>query len=639
MKFSIYIGGTRLDLFEDENVFMELTVQSTKDITKVFSEYAQDITVPGSPTNNKIFKHWWNVDIVGGFNANVRVDATIEIMHETFKIGKVQLTKANLYREKIKDYTFTFFGDLIKLTDLFGSDTLADLDLTAYNHALTAANVKLGITTETLKNGDVIYPLISSERNWQYNSGDTDDIKYDPHPPHHSPGIDYKELKPALRLDSIIDAIEVKYGITFSSDFFTTPIFHQLYMWMSHNKDTITVWSDYVLIHANIHSPQNFELEVTVLPDTGYSTVPIKVKIENIATGQIFEDVSLNGYIVHSTDYSAANYNVYVAASADYDGTCSYDNIDYVADPPVIHDSGTAAVAITGVHVSISGHIPQMKIQEFLGGLFKMFNLTVYYDNDMYHIMTLDSWYAAGIPIDITKYVDKINITINRPDLPKTIDFKYIPSDSHLNRVHFNLFGEEYGDLSTSFDFDGGKLENQFPFENLMFERMMDIESTHHATPHITDVHVARMIDEEFKPVDSHPLIFFNKLYTGATDTFGLIESASVTTEIDTYNNVNQEDKLVNITRSLNSGAEISTWILSEQTHSLYTDYWLDYITDLYNSRRRLFNFKVFLPQVLVKKIKMNDKIIIRDRAYIIDYMQTNLLNGETNFKLLNDVE
>ena len=52
-KLQLYIGGERLDLFDDETVSMTQSIQNIKDIEKVFTEFTQPFTVPASKSNNQ----------------------------------------------------------------------------------------------------------------------------------------------------------------------------------------------------------------------------------------------------------------------------------------------------------------------------------------------------------------------------------------------------------------------------------------------------------------------------------------------------------------------------------------------------------------------------------------------------------
>ena len=59
-KLQLYITGTRMDMFKDESVSMTQSIQNVKDIAKIFTEFTKTFTLPASPVNNKLFKHYYN---------------------------------------------------------------------------------------------------------------------------------------------------------------------------------------------------------------------------------------------------------------------------------------------------------------------------------------------------------------------------------------------------------------------------------------------------------------------------------------------------------------------------------------------------------------------------------------------------
>ena len=48
MILGVFIEGKRLDLFEDENIELNRSVQDIKDISKVYTDFTQSFTVPAS---------------------------------------------------------------------------------------------------------------------------------------------------------------------------------------------------------------------------------------------------------------------------------------------------------------------------------------------------------------------------------------------------------------------------------------------------------------------------------------------------------------------------------------------------------------------------------------------------------------
>ena len=90
-KLQLFISGTRIDLFKDESVSITQTIQNIKDIKKIFTEFTKTFSIPASKVNNKIFKHYYNFDIIDGFDARNKVAASIELNNIPFKNGFVKL--------------------------------------------------------------------------------------------------------------------------------------------------------------------------------------------------------------------------------------------------------------------------------------------------------------------------------------------------------------------------------------------------------------------------------------------------------------------------------------------------------------------------------------------------------------------
>ena len=197
----IYIGSSRLDTFKDEDVNIKLSVQNIKDISKIFADYTQNFSVPASKANNAVFKHYYNADVSGGFDASLRKSATILLDKEPFREGSIELLGVNMKNGIASSYEIVFFSAGVNLKDLFGEDELTDLDLSAYTHEYTGANVRTGAESG-LSSGNIIYPLISPVDDWFYHSSSSNhqdnNIAYhttnDPH------GLHYYQLKPAIKL-------------------------------------------------------------------------------------------------------------------------------------------------------------------------------------------------------------------------------------------------------------------------------------------------------------------------------------------------------------------------------------------------------------------------------------------------------
>lgn len=225
-QVQLYIGNERVELFKDETISLTESIQNVKDVAKVFTDFTKTFTVPASKTNNKIFKHYYNFDIVGGFDARLKTSGSIKLNGVDFKKGNIKLEGVDLKNNKPNAYRVTFFGDLSDLKDLIGEDLLSDLDWLdnfekEYSTAAVKDNLKGGNTDYTINSvtyaGAIKTALISTGSRLYYNS-DSGHIHDDNNSGNlfyesgtsHEHGVFWKDLKYSIAVYVIVKAIEEK---------------------------------------------------------------------------------------------------------------------------------------------------------------------------------------------------------------------------------------------------------------------------------------------------------------------------------------------------------------------------------------------------------------------------------------------
>ena len=218
----LYIEGQRVDMFKDESVTITQSIKNVKDIDKIFTSFSKTFSLPASKINNKIFKHYYNFDIVGGFDARIRKASNIELNNLPFTDGLIKLEGVDLKNNKPHTYKITFFGNTVTLKDTLGDDKLSGLtSLTNLNKTYDAVSVKASLEADPTTN-DIIVPLITHTQRLTFDTASSNNeagnIGFNNGNVH---GVLYTDLKYAIRLHSIIQAIETKYpSISFSNDFF-----------------------------------------------------------------------------------------------------------------------------------------------------------------------------------------------------------------------------------------------------------------------------------------------------------------------------------------------------------------------------------------------------------------------------------
>lgn len=663
----VYIGSEKLDLFNDEDININLSIQNIKDISKIYTDYTQNFSVPASRINNAIFKHYYNADISGGFDSALRKSATLVVDKEPFRSGAIELISVNMKNGSPDSYNIVFFSAGVSLKDTFGDDKLNDLDLSAYDHEYIGSNVRTGLEAG-LFSGNVIYPLISPVKDWYYDSTstahNTNNIAY--HGAGDNHGVNYYELKPAIRVSSIIDAIEAKYGITFNSTFFASDKITNLYMWCHRREGYIFKDQDNGWIPSSIRWYGYQTGSSALAVDSagwrvGSATLSVDLTYNYSTTADAGVYIFVNGNQFAVRNYAAGTgsdtieiyglkLNDFVeikygpaqgSAGASFDLTLTNVEFFRVTFPTAV--VGTASTGGTLLNfnneVVISDHLPEQKINDFINGLIKMFNLTLEpVSATSFNIEPLDDWYASGSTYDITKYTDIESHQVSKPELYRRISFKYQLADSRAMRNHrLQNGGVGYGDLRADFTFDGSELITENTFELLRWDKFVDTN-----TGASVNFIAGKSLDINLEPYIGEPILFYsNDVLDVSANLIGFVDESGVTTgataNIVFCANVDNQTS-GDVTQMLTYGLEIDPFHEQSFTTTLYGEYWNDYVTDLYSTSRRVYQFKAILPVTIMNQLKMNDKLIISGKQYIINQVKLNLRTREAQLELLNDV-
>ena len=166
-----------------------------------------------------------------------------------------------------------------------------------------------------------------------------------------------------------------------------------------------------------------------------------------------------------------------------------------------------------GNNVSISSIIPDIKVIDFITGLFKMFNLTAFQNKDgVIVVKTLDAFFSSSDKNwDITKHVDKTQNTVDTVLPYKELDFKYKGTGSFLAKNHKDTANKEWGSLSykDGEKFDGEKYTVELPFEHFKYERLY-ITDNLALTENKTNLQYGYSVDESQSPYLGEPLLFYS---------------------------------------------------------------------------------------------------------------------------------
>jgi hypothetical protein len=652
-EVQIYIEGNRIELFEDEKILVNSSVQNVADIAKVFTDFSQSFTIPASANNNKIMRHFYATELDNGFDHQIKRKAVIEIDLARFRTGLIQVEKANIKSGRVYSYTVGFYGDITSLSDLIGDEKLNILDYTPYTHVYNGDEVLDRIRNAT--DYDVRYPLISSLRMWNVTSG-PDNITNNSH------AIDYKELFPAIKISKILEAIGTHYGITFQGLFLSNERFTKCFMHLK-NKNVFEFRTaaqpvDMVTLSTNAPGGTNpvvpstfFDVSANTLhvfdnPVSVYNhTITLQVASVSNTSTTYYLDVFSNG--VYQTTISGtglASYTVInIPNTAGLDNTYEFQvsatqpidiqvNVRYgqLVDTQsgqldTIVYIATGAVQSLDGNLDIASNMPDMKITDWIKGVLRKFNLTCYgLSPTTFQVEPLEDWYLKGRILDVTEYTDIDNVDIERIKLYKQIDFKHAKSESIINEGYLQTTNTAFGDLSQGYNYDGGEYKIEVPFENLMFNKFSG-----------TQLQVGYYLKiNNNEPYIPKPVLLYLNQDTPCNFRF---RPTGGVVQVLNYFPFGQDLVSQGFNYSLNFGAENSTFYNAPIVNGLYSIYYSSYLLNMYALKNRIFHYKMVLPVSILTTLQLNDRIVIRDKRYIINEMKTDLTSGEVMLSLILD--
>ena len=692
VEIQLYIGSKQVELFKDESITLTQSIQDIRDISKVFTDYTRTFNVPASKNNNKIFKHFHRFNIVG-FDARRKVDASIYMNYKPFKDGKIKLEGVQLKNNEPHTYKLTFYGNIVNLKDSLGEDKLSNLtQLHYFDFQYSTVNIKnymengldVNFFTETI-NDAIIFPLITTKSRLIYDTDsgvvNTDTTKniYATNVGSNY-GVPISELKPAIRVYSIIKAIEnnPNYNLTFSKDFFSKDniVFYNLYMWL-HNKEgelfqdqdaqysvtgisniigdtsDISGFSSTSFVNKFNEDKSKRELRVNVNP-SGSSLYNLVIKKDG-EEFQRFDDLTgttTNGTTtgkITNIEIPNGTYTFFIETLVD----STYEIDITIEDNPnnifkskksITATSGVTEKKVGGNNVSISSIIPDMKIIDFITGLFKMFNLTAFQNKDgVIEVKTLDSFFSSSNKTwDITKHVDKTQNTVDTVLPYKELDFKYKGTGSFLAKNHKDTANKEWGALSykDGEKFDGQKYTVELPFEHFKYERLYVTDNLA-LTENKTNLQYGYSVDESQSPYLGEPLLFYSAqpIITpiAAIDLEGT--RIDINSPFMPLNAVSYFNIFGTGVPNLNFNEEFDEYTGTPNQKTLFETYYKTYVKDMFDTRKRITNVKAYLPMNMLFDLNLADKITLFDDIYRINKITTNFETNQSTLELNNIFE
>jgi hypothetical protein len=655
MAIKIQTTTGYLDTYGDESISLDYNVADLRDPAVIFSPITQNFNLPATDANNAFFKHYYDVNIQGGYNAYSKQQITLFSDGVALLDGYIQLLNVTIQNGFIKGYEVLVAGEVGGIARTLGEKELSDLTFDELAHTFDWTTIYDSWTTPI--EGAIVYGMVDAK-------GFATDSVFAPQSP-LKPLAEtnfYPHIKVKYIVESIFDS--VGYSIN-AGNFWGSEYLTDLYMLLWPND---TLISDEVAVNSRLFQASGEELTIlngntfgptqvtfdTVIYDNGSNfasdsytataTGAYKFNFQGENLGSTF-NLRIVTYIngsygtaywvsvgsAFSVDFTInLNVNDVVTLYAAHNGALGVTNTRDINN--YIWTCTSAPASIVGLSVFVKDLMPKIKQRDFIAGFAKLFNLVIVPDRDipnMLNVYDYQTWIAAGSVKDWTYKVDisqPISIQPTTDLQGRSINFTFQDGEAIIEQAFKNSFGYSHGSLQiadTANEFAQGEFSVEVPFVSSLFNRLNNT----------ANLEILQLFDLEGKAIDSAPRLMW---YQGVKPTVGyyvLDQATPAVPKITTYPKfaVYTEGYTKDITLTFGQ-AVLDNRI--PPAYNLFTEFWATYLTEIYASDAVMLTAQVVLEPSEVYNLDLNTQIYLDQ-----EYWRINKLTGYDPEKRTGTIE
>ncbi len=507
-------------------------------------------------------------------------------------------------------------------------------------------------------------------------------------------GVTAPMLSPALRMSKLIQAIEEKYNITFTGALKQSTI-NDLYILLHKGNDEtdeenvsalaktiVSEWVDttstpistisysgnyFILINQQSNDTKkvtstftttstNWRVDLIsqsrgVVASAGtdiggslsYTSQDSSETLYFQSQGGAGDAISITTTITaEGTSYS---YGATTSGQSSYD----YENGYYQQSSSNTSSGYGTSVVTQGTHTYTATHqivsqfivnenMPSMKVMDLLSGLFKTFGIVAQVSNTGINTFLYDYYMHLGETIDITNYADTSQSEVFKPRVFSAVDFQHEDDKTAISQGYEKTNGKEYGSLSYQLTnnegdkFSGETYRLDTPFQVIPLEQPTN---QHDSTN--SGLTYSLLTDPAGDTVELKPYIF----YTVQNQTTPIaFNDGSTITEVNSYlmpSNLRRLTVDGDYYSGLYFGEELDELDLENyEGTGLFNTFHRNFIRDIFDKNKRLFKITANIPDALLHRITLNDRLVISSNQYKIQSIETNFTTKESKLELIS---
>ena len=495
-----------LDVRQDVDLRLDISAIENTDIGGIYGVSTQTFALPDTPINNQFFGNLFNLGSTPGVALQNSIPCQllqdgIEIMNGKMYIVDITTNQRGLtfYNVNLVNETVDFRFQLENMDN----PLLSSLDWEEYTHKYTYNSITSSWVDGPLEDSSPSYPLgsiIYPHVNYGQTEGSTDPEyalggqpgKID----NDSSPLSPTDFKPAIKAKAIVDKIFDTLNYKYTSSFFDSPEFENLYVLSTSNEakgatGELNTGSMGAYTSVDVDITTSFPAQVlyqTEVYDTGnnYNTgtstytagangfyqfnTQITFTIQNpqpLAERSCVLSFKKNGTIVKS--FFSNHLPTSGVIQLPYNdnllvGDLITVEVEYASDAGIevfrveagqfnSYLNAVSPASIIGAEIFYGNQLPpELTALEFLQGLIEKFNLVIEPLQDQRNVLLIEpyeNWLDVGTQLDWTDKVDRsVNFKIVHPisEQPASIKFSDLEDIDILTKYHKENFGKIFGE-------------------------------------------------------------------------------------------------------------------------------------------------------------------------------------------------
>jgi hypothetical protein len=677
----MYIDRQQADLYGDEEVWVVKSLFIHSKIDAAIGDFTQSFTLPSTPNNDAIFKHWYDIDVFGGFNPSFGVDAILELNGAEQIVGKLELQGVQMRDGIPENYKVQFYGASKVISAELGEKNLSDFD---WDYDITADYTDYS-TQQAAVNPIHYWPIAFYERARTYGDGfpgtGADDIN------NPAQAIAVTELRPAFRLNWMVDKVMSFAGYDLEGDFITDTAHDNLYCLPMEDSgsfkyiDELANEKTNVIINSSDIARATYQtLDVTSAVfdpnarwSTGFNTYTttswgkhtfqIKFNAGKTTAAPFNDDVQIyirakvNGVVAQAPQFwfigaggtgglsggfqnAIQGFNLTLKSGDVVTFEVAFFDNPGLSDAPFFFNGNIFITEIQslGYGLSIAANQlmpPDVSAVAFLQGVLSTFNLRINPGStpNAIRLDYFDDWIGSGSSYAIDDVVDFGTVQVEKVGLSANYLLSHEPSEQ-VGAVTFrNANNRSFGDMAYSpeVDFPNSNFEIKTPFCVLPWQEMRTRIAN---AP--TGCEFPYFMDVEFKPKRNKLTLFYKtQTQTLAPHYIRNNVGTAVLWAAGWSFRPFSKSPIDDSTRSIAFSLESPPTTEPACTDSLFQRYWQNTVESFFGANTRRLMVEGYMDVDKWTSLNLNDTVYLRDNPFKVESISYEMTSGKFKATLI----